>query len=222
MVDLQPTPTTEDQNLTPGERLKAARLAAGYQTVAEAARAHKIHPQNLADHEAGRRKIHAEQARLYAQAFSTTPGQILFGETDPREIRDIRLVMVMSIISQGFEPSSILEETEWGYVPVEGHLFPDVPLTAFRVVNSRTNNGSVVIVGPRNSIGIKRGDTVVVLERERNLIRYSLKTASSTDSPLEKGVPADPASIVGVVVLTMQPRASFSDALIEDSKLLLT
>lgn len=54
---------------TAGDRLKAARLDAGFRSIAEAARAFKskgAHPQNWADHEAGRRKIEIKHARLYA------------------------------------------------------------------------------------------------------------------------------------------------------------
>lgn len=50
----------------PKDRLMQARLAAGYKTVAEAARATKLHYQNWSDHEAGRRKIKEHNAKKYA------------------------------------------------------------------------------------------------------------------------------------------------------------
>lgn len=71
---------------TPGERLKAARVAAGYDSAAKAARAFGWHPQNLADHEANRRGIKPDQAKQYAKALKTTPEDILYGAgADPAE-----------------------------------------------------------------------------------------------------------------------------------------
>lgn len=67
----------------PGERLKAARVKAGYATASAAATAFGWHPQNVRDHEAGRRGISPEQAIMYARAYRTTPGAILYGEAVP-------------------------------------------------------------------------------------------------------------------------------------------
>lgn len=53
--------------MKPGDRLKSARIAAGFASVAEAARVLKMHPQNWADHEAGRRQIREKNARDYGR-----------------------------------------------------------------------------------------------------------------------------------------------------------
>lgn len=55
---------------TPGDRLREVRQRAGFTTVAEAARATRLHPQNWADHESGRRKIKEHNARDYARAIN--------------------------------------------------------------------------------------------------------------------------------------------------------
>lgn len=68
---------------TPAERLRIAR-ASRFETIKAAALAIGAHPQNLADHEAGRRKIGADAAELYARRFGVAPEWILYGRT-PRE-----------------------------------------------------------------------------------------------------------------------------------------
>jgi len=64
--------------------LRQARIDAGFKTASEAARAKRLHKQNLADHEAGRRKISLEWAERYARAFAKSPAWLLTGEGTPR------------------------------------------------------------------------------------------------------------------------------------------
>lgn len=52
------------------DRLRQARLKAGFATVADAARATKLHRQNWADHEARRRQIREHNAKAYAKALN--------------------------------------------------------------------------------------------------------------------------------------------------------
>lgn len=74
------TNSTSTDPIGPGERLRNARISAGYRSVAEAAREHGFHKQNLADHEAGRRGIQTKHARDYGKAFNVSPSWILTGE----------------------------------------------------------------------------------------------------------------------------------------------
>jgi transcriptional regulator with XRE-family HTH domain len=69
---------------TVGERIRAAREAAGYSTVADAARAFGIHKQNLADHEANRRGVSPEQAQRYGRVFRVDPAWLLLGGANRR------------------------------------------------------------------------------------------------------------------------------------------
>lgn len=64
---------------TAGERLRAARIAAGYESIAAAARAFGFHKQNLADHESGRRGVDPEMADRYAKAFRVDAAWLLLG-----------------------------------------------------------------------------------------------------------------------------------------------
>lgn len=65
--------------MKPGERLREARRRAGYSTVAEAARALKMHPQNWADHEAGRRELREKHAREYGRKLKISWTWLLTG-----------------------------------------------------------------------------------------------------------------------------------------------
>jgi phage repressor protein C with HTH and peptisase S24 domain len=62
-----------------GERLRQARIAAGFETASAAAEAFGWHKQNVRDHEAERRGIDAEQAATYGRAYRVDPAWILFG-----------------------------------------------------------------------------------------------------------------------------------------------
>lgn len=62
-----------------GERLRQARVAAGYPTAAAAAAAFGWHPQNVRDHEAERRGVDAEQAATYGHCYRVDPAWIMFG-----------------------------------------------------------------------------------------------------------------------------------------------
>ena len=64
---------------TPGERLRQARLRAGHATVADAARATKLHYQNWSDHESGRRKIREHNAKAYAKKLNISWVWLLTG-----------------------------------------------------------------------------------------------------------------------------------------------
>lgn len=73
------------------DRLKEARVKAGYATVADAARALKMHRQNWADHEAKRRQIREHNARAYAKKLKISWIWLLTGQS-VTEGRKIRLV----------------------------------------------------------------------------------------------------------------------------------
>lgn len=65
----------------PRDRLKLARLCAGYKTPSEAARAVKdINLHTLNSHENGNREISRKSAIKYGEAFKASPGWLLYGE----------------------------------------------------------------------------------------------------------------------------------------------
>lgn len=68
---------------TPGERLKQARLAKGYETTVAAAEALGMPQATYAQHENGLRGFPAKRAPQYARAFGTSTDWLLFGRGDP-------------------------------------------------------------------------------------------------------------------------------------------
>lgn len=71
--------------MEPKDRLKQARLAAGYETPSDAARALKnkgINKNTLISHENGNRAISRKAAEKYAKVFGVRAGWLLYGEAE--------------------------------------------------------------------------------------------------------------------------------------------
>lgn len=67
----------------PKDRLRTARIAAGYKTTAEAAHAFRdINKNTIASNENGNRPISRKMAEVYAEAFNQAPGWFLFAEDE--------------------------------------------------------------------------------------------------------------------------------------------
>lgn len=92
---------------TVGDRIKAAREAAGYPTIAGAARAFGFHKQNLADHEAGRRGVLPEHAERYGKAFRVDAAWILYGGAS-RKAKPSGLVPIIGKVGADNEGTVIL------------------------------------------------------------------------------------------------------------------
>lgn len=70
----------------PGDRLREARIAAGYETAAEAAEAMGVPRSTYIQHESGTRGYPAKRAARYARFFGTTPEWLLYGQGGPRSV----------------------------------------------------------------------------------------------------------------------------------------
>jgi transcriptional regulator with XRE-family HTH domain len=66
--------------MTAGDRLRAARLNAGYKSVAKAAAALGMSESSYRAHENGQNAFTADQAEKYAQAFGSDAGWLMFGD----------------------------------------------------------------------------------------------------------------------------------------------
>ena len=85
----------------PKDRLRKARLAAGYETPTDAARAIRTINQNtLISHENGNRAISRKAAENYARLFDVQAGWILYGENAAEPVEEYRIPMV-SMVSAG-------------------------------------------------------------------------------------------------------------------------
>lgn len=71
---------SDDYRIEAGKRLKQAREYAGYETAADAARALKLHPQNVRDQEAGRRGIDGPQFTQYARDYGVNLEWLVSGQ----------------------------------------------------------------------------------------------------------------------------------------------
>lgn len=89
---------------TPGDRLKAARIAAGFTTAKAAAQALRVPVATYTQHENPRRFLPEKRARLYAERFRSTPEWILYGFTPEQEQRRqiIPLIGMTGSLSPGF------------------------------------------------------------------------------------------------------------------------
>jgi DNA-binding XRE family transcriptional regulator len=65
---------------TPHTRLKAARIAAGFRSAAQAAKQVSLDYKTYVAHENGSRVFTAQTAKKYANVFGTSAEQILFGK----------------------------------------------------------------------------------------------------------------------------------------------
>lgn len=77
--------------MTPNQRLKDARIKAGYSSAAEAARAMSLSVGTYAGHENGSRGILPDAAEQYARKFGVTPEWILFGRLEEQPDSDTPL-----------------------------------------------------------------------------------------------------------------------------------
>lgn len=66
--------------MTPGDRLRAARLNAGYRSVAKGATALGMSESSYRAHENGQNAFTADQAERYAAAFGVEPAWLMFGD----------------------------------------------------------------------------------------------------------------------------------------------
>jgi transcriptional regulator with XRE-family HTH domain len=71
--------------MTPGDRLRQARLMAGFRSAAKAAEALGVSASVIRSHENGQRGISPEQAQGYAEAFDIDAAWLLYGEIEEAE-----------------------------------------------------------------------------------------------------------------------------------------
>ncbi len=227
---------------TQGERLRAARLAAGYPTAADAGRALGIHPQNVRDHEADRRRFNSDQAASYARMYKIDPTEILFGagHTSGSGVAasdDVRMVGIIGEIRAGqFSELPEQEPEPWEFVPVNLPEYQRAHLFGLRVVGRSMDryypDGSDVVICPAHEAGIREGDHVVVRIRRGNMVETTLKEIAiedggvvlwprSTDAAYQKPIRLsamrdsdEGPEIIGVVVGSFVSRAARAGPLI--------
>lgn len=231
---------------TPGERLREARIAAGYRSAAAAARALGEHPQNVADNEADRRGITPEKAEKYGKLYKVEPAHILFGDGHASDSGvsgndNVRMVGLVGEIRAGaFAEIPDEPPAPWEFVPVSLPEYARASLYALHVVGRSMDryypDGSAVVICPTAEAGIREGDHVVVRLWKGGMAETTLKEVvvgqdgvelwpRSTDQAYQtpirlsayRGGEEGP-EIIGVVVGSFAARAARAGPLIDVSK----
>lgn len=148
-----------DQHL----RLREARIRAGYDSSAAAARAMGIGEAGYAHHENGTRKYRYETAVVYAKKFKTTPEWLMAGkvadEPDPGP-REMREVVKLSWVGAGrLGPVAPIESADaLGMMMMEG--LPPGEWVAIEVegdsMDRIAQDGSIIIVNRRDRKPVNR------------------------------------------------------------------
>lgn len=144
---------------TPGDRLKQARIDAGFESIAEASRQTGLHKQNLADHEAGRRGISTENAKIYARKFKKPSAWILLGVEDTEEANNE--IQVVGYVGAGGNVS-----------PIDDHA-KGAGLDTVEAIGYYTPS-SVAVIVRGNSMFDKfhDGDIIIYDERRADIIEF--------------------------------------------------
>jgi hypothetical protein len=106
----------ESYRIEVGKRLAEARIAAGFMTAADAAKRYRWHPQNVRDHEAGRRGVDPLQADEYARRYNILVEWLLFGRGPMRSTDDS-----LSAILRKLDPEEVREVLAFARFKVASH-----------------------------------------------------------------------------------------------------
>lgn len=135
--------------MTPGQRLRIAREKAGFQTVADAAKALKLNPNTFTSNENGNRPISRKMAPVYADKLGVDAGWLLYGDDEAPISAEVNVPLV-SWVSAGrlTSQAGIVEAEIERFIPVTG--LPKGDWIALSVLGDSMNRiapeGSVIIV----------------------------------------------------------------------------
>jgi len=76
------------------ERLKSARISAGYKTATEAIDLFGWSSSTYRAHENGQNNFKLDYAKLYAEAYGVNPSWLLFGEADKDSAKDVEIFQI--------------------------------------------------------------------------------------------------------------------------------
>jgi len=223
-------------------RLKTARERI-FPTAADAARALDMKPVTVRAHESGQNGIDFAYLERYARRYGVDIGWLLTGRGDDsidaaRHEHMGELVSVRGVIMDGQwiadDPASDLyptlgeEACADEFAVYSDPRFPEQIVTAYRVRSTVADgpyaDGSIIFAVPRELIGYRDGDHVVIVleDRAKDMVQWTLRRARRSgpggvmfeavlsDSPalpftaVNEGTPWT--NVVGVVVGSLQRR----------------
>jgi SOS-response transcriptional repressor LexA len=177
---------------SPKDRLKRARVDAGFETATDAAaKLRQINKNTLLSNENGNRAISRKMAQTYADAFNTTAGWILYGE-DSATITPVKQIRVEGISQAGmFRDISLIEDDEHERKtipapvnPKYAHVHQYALLVAGDSMNKKFQDGSYVTCAEWAGLGkeLKHG-MILHVERVKagSMIETTIKTYIERD-----------------------------------------
>ena len=171
---------------TPADRLRQARMSAGFVSAAAASAAMGVAQATYAQHENGIRGIPATRAEQYARFFRVTPEWLLYGRGEkpesafPLRAKSVQQwVPVVGKVQAGAWSEVQDEPWEPDLIPVALPGFDGAQLFALQVngasMDAHYPDGSLVIVCPAAEAGVREGDHVVVRRTQGPLTETTIK-----------------------------------------------
>lgn len=168
---------------TQADRLRQARIKAGYETAKQAAEAMGVPVSTYIQHENGARGYPASRATRYGRFLRVTPEWLLYGRGEgapvavPVPIN--RMVPVLGDVQAGAWQAVDSEREVTESVPIVLPGFERAQLFALRVVGPSMNKhypeGTIVVCCPAHEIGVRDGDHVVVENRRNGMVETTVK-----------------------------------------------
>ena len=179
--------------MTMSERLRTARLAAGFQSAAQAARHYGWNLAAYRHHENGTSGFKSSRAVEYSEAFGVPVVWLLSGkgETDLLETKMsvsnadtpglVQTIPILGDVAAGFwrEPGQLGSDDDLPSLQIAIDGYAGVNLYALQVVGPSMNliypEGRWVIVAPIDDVGLREQDIVVVRRSRSGLFETTLK-----------------------------------------------
>jgi phage repressor protein C with HTH and peptisase S24 domain len=174
--------------MTSADRLKDARIRAGYETAKQAAEALGVPVTTYVSHENGQRGFPASKAAQYARFFRVAPEWLLYGRGGKPEettlppltpVLPSRLVSILGVVQAGMWMELADNPQNLGEIPVFLPSYANANLFALTVRGSSMNrvfpDNSTVIVCPVAESGVRDGAYVVVQRRDGDKVETTLK-----------------------------------------------
>lgn len=166
------------------ERLRQARLRAGYEKPADAARAFGWNEHTYKSHDTGLRGLKMDVARKYARAFRVPVSWLMtgFDTKMPEAVREVIAVPILGVAS-----ASVFRDSDW--LPNDGASVPAMsyhglnPLVQYALkvegnsVNRRIADGMYAICVPLEAFpgGAEHGKLVHVQRTRAGLVETTIK-----------------------------------------------
>lgn len=178
-------------------RLKQARIAAGYETAAEAARTLRMKEATVRAHESGQNSISITNAPRYAALYHVSVNWLLYGHNEPPSKGELeaaiashvrsdanfggRFIPILGKVAAGvwYEVQPTEAHQVQGKLEVDVDGYQHANLYALQVVGPSMNlyypEGRYVIVAPAAEAGVLAGDHVIVTRTRAGLVETTCK-----------------------------------------------